>query len=96
MDIIDLKKLHGTLLQNLAVADTARVELGLVGESGLAIRIDGNRFLHSIGVWPNGCCDVEFLEVSSEKGEFVHFEFTETAEALAEVSRQISLALQRG
>ena len=67
----------------------------VVGASGLSVKIDGEKCLTSIGVWPNGCCDVDFLYVLSETGEFKHFEFQSTDAAVAPVLREINLAVER-
>jgi hypothetical protein len=67
----------------------------LLGESGLHFCVDGPRCLNNIGIWPNGCCDVEYLFVESECGDFQHFEFGSVAEAIEPVLREIRAALER-
>ncbi|MDR7135717.1 hypothetical protein J2X06_002926 [Lysobacter niastensis] len=67
----------------------------VVGPSGLSVKIDGENCLTSIGVWPNGCCDVDYLYVSTERGEFKHFEFEDTDSAFPTVLREINLAVER-
>jgi len=72
-----------------------RIVMQVVGDSGLSIKIDGNKCLTSIGVWPNGCCDVEFMFVSNERGEFKHFEFESADAAISPVLAEIVLAVER-
>ncbi|MFZ6647702.1 hypothetical protein ACO0LO_18410 [Undibacterium sp. TJN25] len=72
------------------------VVMRLVEDSGLSINVDGDECLTSIGIWPNGCCDVDFLFVSTERGEFRHFVFGSTEEAVTTVLKEIILAVERG
>jgi hypothetical protein len=96
MTVIDVDALHALLQSRLNAAMTAQVKIAVVGESGLQIRIEGEKCLTSIGVWPNGCCDVDFLYVSSGQGQFSHFEFASAEEALRPVMSEIQAALERG
>lgn len=95
MNTIAIEELHARLSEQLSPAVSDRVEMRAAGESGLSVKVDGEHCLTSIGVWPNGCCDVDFLYASSEKGEFKHFEFSSTEAAIAPVLREINLAVGR-
>lgn len=95
MNIVAIEELHARLTEQLSPALRNRVEMQVVGESGLSVKIDGESCLTSIGIWPNGCCDIDFLYVTSEKGEFKHFEFSCTEAAVAPVLREINLAVGR-
>lgn len=67
----------------------------MLGESGLQVRVDGPKCLSNIGVWPNGCCCVEYLFVESESGDVLHFEFRSVTEAVEPVVREILAAVER-
>lgn len=95
MSTVAIEELYAMLNEQLEPFVRERIEMKVVGESGLAVKIDGQNCLTSIGVWPNGCCDVDFLYVSSEQGQFTHFEFPSTAAALATVLREIISAVER-
>ncbi len=92
---IDMDGLHGRLVGSLGQALLNRVEVRVLAPSGLSVRIDGENCLSSIGVWPNGCCDVDALYVASEQAKFEHFEFESTDEACEAVAREIDRALAR-
>lgn len=95
MSLIDIDALHTLVHSRLTASVLARIEMRVVGDSGLQIRINGQRCLTSIGVWPSGCCDVDFIYVESEQGHFRHFEFRATEEAVAPVASEIQMALER-
>lgn len=95
MTSIDITVLHQLLSERLAENVLARLEMRVVGDSGISIKIDGQKCLTSIGVWPNGCCDVDYLFVEFEQGQFKHYEFSETREAVDPVLLEINLALER-
>ena len=95
MTAVPIEELHAMLNRELEQSARDRIELKVVGESGLVVKVDGENCLTSIGVWPNGCCDVDFMYVSSELGEFKHFEFHSIEAAAATVLREINLALER-
>jgi hypothetical protein len=95
MNAVDIDMLHGRLAATLGDALLQRVEMRVLGPSGLSVKIDGANCLNSIGVWPNGCCDVDFLNVSTEQGKFEHFEFESTEGAFNAVLREIERALAR-
>lgn len=83
------------LTERLEQAVLDRIDMQVVGESGLSVKVDGEKCLTSIGVWPNGCCDIDFLYASSEQGKFRHFEFQSTETALASVLDEIQSAVKR-
>lgn len=93
--MIDTSRLLRTLQGRLPKNALKYVELADVGESGLSIKVDGPKCLTSIGVWPNGCCDVDFLFAETEKGEFRHFEFGTQDEASSKVAEELMLAIER-
>ena len=95
MSKVDVSMLYSLIDVRLSPALRDRTEMKVVGESGLSARIDGEKCLTSIGVWPNGCCDVDFLFVSPEKGGFKHFEFECTEEAATQLLSEIRLAVER-
>ncbi|MCV2422307.1 hypothetical protein [Paucibacter sp. DJ2R-2] len=93
--MIAVAELHAEISARLPVHHQALLEVRLLGESGLHFRVDGPRCLSNIGVWPNGCCDVEYFFVESESGDFQHFEFCSVAEAIEPVLREIRAAVER-
>jgi hypothetical protein len=95
MATIDIDALHQELAPRIPPHARAFIEIRVVGESGLSIRINGKNCLTSIGVWPNGCCDVDYLFVESERGQFNHYEFARTEDAIEPVAREIDLAVER-
>ena len=95
MTVVAIEDLYAMLNDQLEQTVRNRIDMKVVGESGLQVRIDGDNCLTSIGVWPNGCCDIDFLYVSSELGEFRHFELQSTEAALASVLREIYSAVER-
>lgn len=82
MSVIAIEELYEMLTERLEPSVHKRVEMKVEGDSGLIVKIDDVNCLTSIGVWPNGCCDVNFLYASSEQGQFTHFEFSSTAAAI--------------
>lgn len=95
MNDIALQSLQQWLHAELTKTQRQSVEMKLVGPSGLAIRVDGRNCLTSISVWPNGCCDVDYLIVSTEKCEFNHYEFQSKHEAATVVIKEIRAAIER-
>ena len=95
MNELSIEHLHSSLQLQLSAAEQVRIKMELVGPSGLSIQIDGERCITSIGVWPNGCCDVDYLYVSSEQGMFRHFEFESEQDAIPCVLQEIRTALER-
>ena len=95
MNELEIEHLHASLQQQLSASELARIKMKVVGPSGLSIQVDGERCLTSIGVWPNGCCDVDYLYAASEKGRFTHFEFQSEQEAVSCVLREIRTAIDR-
>ena len=95
MATIDVDALHVRLANRLSENVRSRVVMQVVGDSGLSIKIDGRRCLTSIGVWPNGCCDVDYLLAESEIGKFDHYEFGNTDDAVEPVLREIEFAVER-
>ena len=95
MATIDIDALHQKLTLRIPAHAREFIEIHVVGESGLSIRINGKNCLTSIGVWPNGCCDVDCLFVGSELGQFSHYEFARTEDAVEPVVREIDLAVAR-
>jgi len=94
MACIEIKRLHEELREQLPQEVLNQTIMTIVGEA-LSIRLGGARCLTSIGIWPNGCCDVDYLLVASEKGEFTHYEFENAETALSEVLREIKQAVER-
>jgi len=96
---LDMPELHRRLMASLGDGLLQRVEMRILEPSGLSMRIDGEKCLSSIGVWPNGCCDVDFLCIASEQGRFEHFEFTSIEDAyetvLSEIGRALGFVHQR-
>jgi hypothetical protein len=95
MNSISIDELFARLNQQIAQTVRDQIDMEIVGESGLSMRVDGKDCLTSIGVWPNGCCDVDFLFVETEKGEFRHFEFQDTEAATGSVLQEIMAAVER-
>ncbi len=60
---------------------------------GLVVEIERPGLLTQISVWPSGECDVDLMHIPGSRGEFRHFQFTELAEAVAVVSREVHSAL---
>lgn len=46
-------------------------------------------WLGTITVWSNGCCDYDWLFLSSKEGAFAHCEFSSLEEAIAAVGREL-------
>mgnify|MGYP007034045701 CR=1 FL=1 len=95
MTTVDVDPLHVRLTSRLAENVPSRVVMQVVGDSGLSIKIDGQRSLTSIGVWSNGCCDVDYLFAESESGKLDHYEFGNIEEAIEPVLCKIGFALER-
>jgi hypothetical protein len=96
MKIMDLKKVKHDIENSLSDSTRSAVDVHILGESGLQIRVDGAACLTSIGVWPNGFCDIEYLYVESEKGSYEHHEFTSEADAARVLVPAVALAISRG
>ena len=95
MNIIDVERLAQVVRDGLPASVYDAIEMRVLGESGLQIRIDGEHCLSNIGVWPNGCCDLEHLYVRSELGQSLHLEFTSTAQAAERVIAEVHFAVNR-
>ena len=95
MSTIAINELYAMLMERLTPEVRGMIDMKVAGDSGLQIKIDGENCLTSIGVWPNGCCDIDFLYSTSEKGEFKHFEFQNTSAAVSPVLREIWAATER-
>jgi hypothetical protein len=95
METIAIEALMRTLSERLTKSECALVEMKLVGPSGLLIRVEGEHCLSAINIWPNGCCDIEYLYVASEKGKFEHFEFGSQNEAIEPVLQEVRSAIKR-
>ncbi|MDT8992374.1 hypothetical protein RQP54_15990 [Curvibacter sp. APW13] len=93
--MIDIAELHTAIMARLQAQYLPLLEIRMLGESGLQFRVDGSKCLSNIGVWPNGCCDVEYLFAEAETGNFLHFEFGSVLEAVEPVVREIRAALER-
>ncbi len=93
--ILDIPALFAALQAKLTAEELAQASASVVGESGLQVRVEGGHCLTSIGVWPNGCCDVDYLYAESEKGTFMHYEFASLEEALGAVVPEVRAAIER-
>jgi hypothetical protein len=96
MNTIEIDRLHSLLREQLSEEERGQLEMKDLGPSGLQIRIDREDCLSNIGVWPNGCCDVEHVYVSSETGQFKHYEFQSAEEASLVVVQAVRSAIERG
>jgi hypothetical protein len=92
---LDIPTLFAALQTRLTAEELALARARIVGESGLQMQVDGEHCLTNIGVWPNGCCDVDYLYTESEKGEFRHYEFASLEEALGTVVPEVRAAVKR-
>ena len=92
---LHIPALFRSLQARLTAEQLVHARAIVVGESGLQVRVEGERCLTSIGVWPNGCCDVDFLYTESEKGEFKHFEFASIEEAIGPLVSEVQAAIDR-
>ena len=88
-------ELHAGLEVALPSAWRRIVQVWNKGESGLQLKIDGQRCLKSISVWPSGLCDVDLLFVGAERAQFRHFEVADVQSAHASVMRELVLAVER-
>jgi hypothetical protein len=95
MNMIDIEELAQIVRGALPSSISAAIDVRVLGESGLQIRVDGEHCLSNIGVWPNGCCDLEHLFVDSELRQSHHLEFTSTSQAAERVISEIHLAMHR-
>ena len=96
MGNIAIDQLHGQVVGQLDPYVRSRIKMKIVEISdALVVNVDGDNCVSSIAVWSNGCCDVEYLYVSTEQGEFSHFEFNDIEPAAQTVIREINLAVQR-
>lgn len=93
MNIIAIEDLHAKLSTHLNDAARERVEIKAVGRNGLSVMVNGKHRHTSIGIRPNGCCDIDYLHASSERSEFKLYEFPSTEAAVESVLQEISLAV---
>ncbi|MEN3112007.1 hypothetical protein ACFONG_19365 [Uliginosibacterium paludis] len=94
--LINTRELFTALSEQVSGEELSLVSIQEVGESGVQIRIDGSQYLSSIGIWPNGCCDVECICISTEKSEFRHVQVGATSEALMLAKQEIRALLAKG
>ncbi|WP_396180074.1 hypothetical protein [Flavobacterium sp.] len=92
---LDIAALFAVLQTKLTAEELAHAPSKVMGESGLQVRVEGEHCLTSIGVWPNGCCDVDYLYTESEEGQFRHYEFGSVEEALSAVVTEVRAAIER-
>ena len=95
MSIIDVESLAQVVRDGLPASIYDAIEMRVLGESGLQIRVDSEHCLSNIGVWPNGCCDLEHLYAHSGLGQSHHLEFTSIAQAAERVITEVHLAMRR-
>ncbi len=93
--MISIDELHAGLEVALPASWRRLVHVSNKGESGLQLKIEGQRCLTSIGVWPSGFCDVDFLFAGTDRGEFRHFEVADVQSAHATVMRELASAVER-
>jgi len=92
---LDIQALFAALQSEFTAEELAHVFASITEESGLQLRVESDHCLTSIGIWPNGCCDIEYLYTESEKGEFRHYEFANVKEALRSAVLEVRAAIER-
>ena len=92
---IDIPALSARLHSALTSEEQGKAQLRVLGESGLQVQVDGVACLTNIGVWPNGCCDIESLYTETNHGEFRHIELVSLEEALEVVLPEVRRAIAR-
>ncbi len=93
---VDIPALFSALRTSLTSEELVHAQARIVRDSALQVRVEGEHCLTSIGVWPNGLCDVDYLYTESENGEFKHFEFASLQEALGVLAGEVRAAIKRG
>lgn len=63
--------------------------------TGASYFIDGAVHVSSVALWPNGCCDIDYLCISDEQGGFRHYEFESESAAIETLVREIKAAVDR-
>jgi len=96
MNGVNLQALYEKLCEKVSTDVLPQIQVNLLGASGLQIKIDMEKSLTSISVWPNGCCDVDFLYAKSERGKFKHYEFTSTEQSFEVLVGEIYSAIEQG
>ncbi len=82
MNKIDVDKLFESVSSLLSPSSRDLIEMKVLGESALQITVDRAHCLTNIGLWPSGLCDIDYLYVESEKGEFNHYELQNIEDAV--------------
>ena len=62
--------------------------------NGASYQIDGENCVSNVSFWPNGYCDVEYIE-SNKEPVVNHFEFNSYKEAIETIKSEIRKAEKR-
>jgi hypothetical protein len=82
MDKISLSAIFKVLELHLKKDEWDKLEVHAKNfEQCVSLLIDGEMYISTLSFWPNGLCDIDSIEVSSEIPEFKHFEFNCDEEA---------------
>ena len=76
LEMLDLKALVETVAARCEGKHAATLR-ALVSSSKdkCGFEIEGATFVASVGVWVNGCCDFDFLDLRSKQTQAWHYEF---------------------
>jgi len=96
MENISLSKVFNTLEHQLKVDEWEKIKVHAKDvENYVSLNIDGDLYVSTLSLWPNGLCDVDSIEVATEAPEFKHFEFRSNEEASSVVLNELRLLLAK-
>ena len=94
MENISLSEVFDTLELQLKTDEWEKIEVYAKDfDRCVSLVIDGDVYISTLSFWPNGLCDVDSIEVASEKPEFKHFEFGSNQEASSTILNELRLLL---
>lgn len=93
--MIDIDELHRKLLAQLEEEILGKFSFKFIAERGISMSLNGNSCITAIEIWPNGCCDVDYLYMHQEQGQFKHYQFTSIDEAFERIQNEMHLAIER-
>jgi hypothetical protein len=88
-----LQKLNTSIVQEKLVVSSIKIPQHENG--GVHVQIDGAHYLTNISIWQNGCFDVDYVSLASEKYTFNHCEFTSTDAAIEAFLHEVRLGIER-
>ena len=87
---VNLGKIFETLKQDLGPNNWSQLDVAVRDfRNCVTLLIDGEKYISTVSFWPNGLCDIDSIDVASEKPEFKHFVFSTNEEASHVITNEL-------